>query len=264
VATSIGTRQSLNVLGKATLAAVTASFVGFIALQLSVGLVLPPVLIVMLGELIVLALIATGWLWAPVLGALVGVGTIIGGVGSQPYAQYHLEHPEFFFPFASLALVVLAGIAAIACGIAATVHNYRHDRHTPGWFLLGTPVLSGIFVGALLVSAIATTVPSSAAAQPANGTPTVHLEAASFAPQAVIVPKGNKLHVVADSSIVHILTNGTWEGTTPHPEVEPDAPKIANVQIAGGSVDLGPFTTSGTYHVYCTVHPGMMLTVFVP
>lgn len=263
MATTVWTREPLNLLGKATIVVLIASFVGFIALQLSVGLLIPPVLFVMLGELIVIALIATGWLWAPVLSALVGIGTIVGGVGAQPYAQYHIEHPEVFFPFASLALVVLAGLGAIAFGIAATVHNYEHERHTPRWFVIGTPVLCGIFVGALLVSAIATAVPSSAATS-ASATPTTHLEAASFSPQAVIVPKGDKLHVVAASNVMHILANGTWERQTPHPATESGAPTIADVHIAGGSTDLGPFTTSGTYHIYCTVHPGMMLTVFVP
>ena len=118
-----------------------------------------------------------------------------------------------------------------------------------------------MFVGALIVSAIATTVPSSAAQA---GAPTTHLEATSFSPQAVIVPKGQKLHVVADSNVVHILANGTWAAQTPHPAAESGAPTVANVTISGGSVDLGPFTTSGTYHIYCTVHPGMTLTVFVP
>ncbi len=263
MATTIWTREPLNVLGKATIVTLIASLIGFTALQLSVGLVLPPVLFVMLGELIVIALIATGWFWAPVLGAMIGIGTIVGGVGVQPYAQYHIEHPEVFFPFASLALVVLAGLGAIAFGIAATVHNYEHERHTPGWFMIGTPVLCGIFIGALLVSVIATAVPSSATPS-ANTTPTTHLEAASFSPGAVIVPKGEKLHVVADSDVMHILANGTWAGETPHPTTESGAPTIANVRIAGGSVDLGPFATSGTYHIYCTVHPGMMLTVFVP
>jgi hypothetical protein len=66
----IWTRQSLTALGRATIAAVSVSFIGFIALQISVGLLIPPVLIVMLGELVVIALIAAGWRWAPALGAL--------------------------------------------------------------------------------------------------------------------------------------------------------------------------------------------------
>ncbi len=28
-------------------------------------------------------------------------------------------------------------------------------------------------------------------------------------------------------------------------------------------VTVGPFLTSGTYHSYCTVHPGMSLTILV-
>jgi plastocyanin len=32
---------------------------------------------------------------------------------------------------------------------------------------------------------------------------------------------------------------------------------------SGGSVEIGPFTTAGTYHIYCTVHQGMNLEIIV-
>ena len=46
---------------------------------------------------------------------------------------------------------------------------------------------------------------------------------------------------------------------------ESGAPGMNNVQISGNgsSQVIGPFNTPGTYHFYCTVHPGMNLTVIV-
>ena len=46
---------------------------------------------------------------------------------------------------------------------------------------------------------------------------------------------------------------------------ESGAPVMNNVQISGNgsSQVIGPFNTPGTYHFYCTVHPGMNLTVIV-
>ncbi|QBD77264.1 hypothetical protein EPA93_15190 [Ktedonosporobacter rubrisoli] len=45
---------------------------------------------------------------------------------------------------------------------------------------------------------------------------------------------------------------------------ESEAPAMNNMQISGnGSQITGPFTTAGTDHVYCSVHPGMKLTVIV-
>jgi hypothetical protein len=67
-----------------------------------------------------------------------------------------------------------------------------------------------------------------------------------------------------DSLTPHIIANGTWENGTAKPAGEPGAPEVRDVQINGYSQDaIGPFTTAGTYHFYCTVHPGMNMTVLV-
>jgi hypothetical protein len=49
----------------------------------------------------------------------------------------------------------------------------------------------------------------------------------------------------------------------PQPRAETGAPPVNNVQINDNTVVLGPFNTPGIYHLYCTVHPGMTLTVIV-
>lgn len=44
---------------------------------------------------------------------------------------------------------------------------------------------------------------------------------------------------------------------------EADAPEVNNDDVTGGTIEIGPFTTSGVYHVYCTIHKGMNLTILV-
>ncbi len=58
--------------------------------------------------------------------------------------------------------------------------------------------------------------------------------------------------------------NGTWENGTAQPTREGGAPVVKDVNIGGNSsATIGPFTTAGTFKLYCTVHAGMNLTVIV-
>jgi hypothetical protein len=81
----------------------------------------------------------------------------------------------------------------------------------------------------------------------------------SFLP-SVTIPKGSMLLLVDDVAVPHILSNGSWENGAPKSAKEPGAPTVTNVQVNGNSVEIGPFTTAGTYS---TVHQGMNLTVIV-
>ncbi len=95
----------------------------------------------------------------------------------------------------------------------------------------------------------------------ANGT--VHMDASNFVQKCVNVKKGSKVTLVDDVQVLHIITNGQWVNGTPQLAVEPGAPTIPNVNIAGGSADIGPFNTAGKFNVLCTVHEGMNLVVNV-
>jgi plastocyanin len=61
-----------------------------------------------------------------------------------------------------------------------------------------------------------------------------------------------------------VIANGTWEsnGNAKY-AVEAGAPKIVTRFDGEDSHRIGPFTTAGTFHLYCTVHQGMNLTVVV-
>jgi plastocyanin len=97
----------------------------------------------------------------------------------------------------------------------------------------------------------------------------VHLGATNFKQQAITIKKGERVTLVNDSAVTHIIENGTWEqgsnGSVYQAKSyrEPGAPKV-DVQVAGNtSQTIGPFQTVGVFHLYCVVHPGMNLTVIV-
>ncbi len=92
---------------------------------------------------------------------------------------------------------------------------------------------------------------------------TVHMSASNFTQKCVNISKGSKVTLVDDVQVLHIITNGQWVNDTPQLSVQPGAPTINNVNISGGSADIGPFNTAGKFNVLCTVHVGMNLVVNV-
>jgi plastocyanin len=93
---------------------------------------------------------------------------------------------------------------------------------------------------------------------------TVHMNSSNFVQSCVNISKGSKVTLIDDIQVLHIITNGMWtSGGTPITAKEPAAPTIPNVNISGGSADIGPFNTAGTFHILCTVHVGMNLVVNV-
>ena len=117
-------------------------------------------------------------------------------------------------------------------------------------------------IGAILIAAIGQT-SAPIGTTYTNGAPTVHMSAGNFSQPSVTIPKGSKLLLVDDVAVLHILANGSWENGVPKPAKESSAPAVNNVQVNGQSVEVGPFSTAGTYHIFCTVHQGMNLTVIV-
>jgi plastocyanin len=232
----------------------------------------PPSAVSVLALLVSAGLIQTRLRWAPVVGLLVSGSNLYYLLFVNGYPVEHLTRPRDTqlqpaaaqFPI-FIAVVVLLTILIIAFGstLGATLQNYlQRQPQRPRWL---TPALSGLIglaLGAILIAGIAQ--PPTSTASASSGEPTVHLVASNFSPTSIIVPQGSTLHLVADTAILHILSNGTWANNSPKPLQEPGAPLVNNVQISGGSLEIGPFTTAGTYHIFCTVHLNMVLTVFVP
>lgn len=91
----------------------------------------------------------------------------------------------------------------------------------------------------------------------------VHMSSMTFAQSTVTISKGSSITLVDDVAVPHAIANGTWDNNTSRPLQEANAPSV-NVQLRGNDQQVvGPFSTVGTYHLYCTIHPGMNLTVIV-
>jgi len=93
----------------------------------------------------------------------------------------------------------------------------------------------------------------------------VHMGETTFLQPSVTISKGSSLTLIDDVPVLHIIGNGSWVNNVTKPAREPGAPVVNNVQIssAGQSIVVGPFNTAGTFHLYCSVHLNMNLTVIV-
>jgi hypothetical protein len=150
----IFSRQKLSVLGKLTAAALLGEALAYFLLLLAIGTFILPLLIVALALLVVAGIVATGIRWTPLLGAIAGLGTMIGGVFSQQYFVYHLTHPaEGGGPFITALLICMFAVVSICTGISATVQNYNDTaRHAPRWLPLPFTALGGFVLGVVLVT----------------------------------------------------------------------------------------------------------------
>ncbi len=216
------------------------------------------------GLLLSAGLVAAGIRWGPILGALFTGTVLLTTFTATGYAVYHLTQPKAQF---GIFIGVIVGITSLVATLGITlymavVHYLPGQPRASRWLTPAFTGLMGILVGAILIAGIAQ--PTSAATGGANGEPVVHLGAASFEPALVAVPRGSKLLIVDDATILHILANGTWQQSRATSAQEPGAPRVNNIHVDGGSVAIGPFTAAGTYHILCLVHPGMNLTIIVP
>ena len=93
----------------------------------------------------------------------------------------------------------------------------------------------------------------------------VHMGNTTFTQPSVTISKGSNVNLIDDVAVLHIISNGSWVNGVGTPMQEPGAPTVSNLQFntAGQSMIVGPFNTAGTYHIYCSVHQNMNLTVIV-
>jgi plastocyanin len=212
-------------------------------------------------------LILTGVRWAPALGVLVSGGVLYYSLFVSPYPIYHFSHPKpEFVPFVAVCFAETLVVVILGASLGALVQNYRGgERATPRWMVYALNGLAGILVGAILIGALSQPVTSgtSETATTVNGVPAVHLNPGNFAQPSVTIPVGSKLTLVDDAGYPHILDYGSWSNNTAHAEQQPaGAPSLRDLRVTG-TVEIGPFAAAGTYHIYCTIHPGMNLTVIV-
>jgi len=126
-------------------------------------------------------------------------------------------------------------------------------------------VYKKILVGLVLFGILTTGIAACGIYDEANtpSGPTVHMGGAVFLQTSITISKGQSIDLIDDVAVEHIITNGTWKGTAPVLKAESGAPAV-NVTFNGNdSNTIGPFNTSGTFLLLCTVHQGMNLTVTV-
>jgi plastocyanin len=92
---------------------------------------------------------------------------------------------------------------------------------------------------------------------------TVKTGVSSFEQTCITLSKGGTLKIVQDQTSFHIFDYGQWNNGTAQTATYPGAPELKDLKLQGPSVSIGPFTTAGTFHIYCTVHQNMDLTVIV-
>lgn len=123
-----------------------------------------------------------------------------------------------------------------------------------------------IFVALSLFTILTAASCSGAGGGGSTGTGTsVHMGETTFTQSSVTISKGSSLTLINDVPVTHIISNGSWADNVAKPAIEPNAPTVSNLQFnsAGQSMTVGPFNTVGTYHLYCSVHLNMNLTVIV-
>jgi len=261
--------QRLNTLGRTTALALLGIGVIFLFQFLLVwlvrGAVVLPLLIAALVTLLGVAALLRRWRFAPGLGALVALAPFVTAL-AIPLAGSTLLHPTANLAFFGILLVQFAcALIALVGGVTTVIQNAQGREQPSSCWL--SPFLSGVLglvLGMLLLAGIVSANPPSTAASTTNGMPTVHIAGSNFLTNVVLVPKGESLLLVEDDSVEHIIQNGTWTPSgLPQPQTEPGAPIVHSLEIKGGSMHIGPFTTAGVFHLYCTIHQGMSLTIVV-
>jgi plastocyanin len=265
-------RPARGPLGKLTLVAFFGYafmyYVVFFYALFVVKLFIPPIGIEASLILLAAGVLATRWRYAPYLGAVVALLTLYDPI-FQPHSHYVFTHPgQSNYEFSLLSLAVAFGLVSLAACVVTIIGRYRGqgaEPRLPRFTAVSLSGFAGLVVGMILLSVVVTIVPqTSAASTSSNDQPAVYMTATTFAQEVVLVPKGKSLLVVNDSSVEHILQNGAWDASgSAHPQVESGAPTLSNVDITNGSKTIGPFTTAGVYHIYCTLHPGLNLTIVV-
>ena len=128
-------------------------------------------------------------------------------------------------------------------------------------FAIGSIVLAACVRPGTVTAGSSGSTPTSSAPSCASGT--VHTLATSFQEACVNVAKGMKLTIMPAVTSFHILFNGSYVNGNAQPLREPGAPLVNNLQETSSPITIGPFNMAGTFHIYCSVHPNMDLTINV-
>lgn len=229
------------------------------------GALIPPVVAFQALYLLCGIAVATRWRWALLLPLVVCPLGIVADFASG-FPQYTLTHPSSnYVAFGLFVLEYPCLLLVIGGSVSKLVQTLRREPfHAPRGLSPAVGAVAGLILGAFLIGTIAQAPAAGGSATGQAGRATVHLTANRFAPDIVAIHKGDRLIIVDDGPVPHTLSNGSWSADNrPVPGVEPGAPQVNNVALNNNTVTIGPFTTPGVYHIYCTIHQGMNLTIVV-
>ena len=146
-------RTRLSALRKVLIAALLGNVLVGAVTQLAMRALIPPLAMIMALTLVIAALVATRWRWAPLLAMVWSVLAIVPGL--EPYT-YNLTHPAETQHFVETLVTFALTLIIVVVGVAATLSERRAtaDGSAPRWlrpFLVATATF---VLGASLVAAI--------------------------------------------------------------------------------------------------------------
>jgi plastocyanin len=214
------------------------------------GLLFTGIALVLAGT--VSGLIATGWRWAPLLGAALYALMLLTSV---PVILAALSHPSDTYLFAFNVIFLALTAVGMGAGIGATVQNYRRaaNRPAPRWLAAGLAGLAGVVLGAILVAALAGAGTDTGVSSQALATlPSFTAQNSQFAPATLNAHIGQPVALRLDNR------DGTPHTFTIH-ELNVD------VSMPAGKSALALFTATkaGVYSITCDFHPAMQATLTV-
>lgn len=166
--------------------------------------------------------------------------------------------------FYGVVMAICASVLAVGASLGATVQYFRGtSKQTPRMYFVLIGLVIGMYLAGSHMGDVSMPYSSTTGLTIANGVATLHVEANGFLQTSITIPKGDKLLLVSDSSEKHRFYNGIWQNGSPIIEQEPGAPVVSGDVMITNNVTIGPFNTSGTYHIFCTLHKGMELTITV-
>jgi plastocyanin len=236
-------RTPLAALGKLTALGVVGIGLAFIYLQAArIGMIIPPLAVFSVISFVVAGVVAMGWRWAPLLGALWSVLIV---AGNSAEIIHSMSHPADVQGFAFTIFVLAMAAIGVVAGIAATVQNYRGgERPTPRALAAGLALLAGLMVGAVMAASLAASgvnagvSPETLASLPA-------LKTVNFAFDQ------REIRAKAGETVALRLENGDSEGHS----FDIDQFGVHAAMPSGeASVALFKPALPGTYTFYCAPH----------
>ena len=236
------TRKPLPATGKLAVLGLIGLASAFIYLQaILIGMLIPPLAIFAVISLVVAGIVALGWHWAPLLGALWSAFLVVGNTREIGYS---LSHPAELRGFVFIVFMLAMASIGLVAGIAAVVQNRRGQRAAPRTLAAALTGLAGVCLGAVLVAAVAAggvnagVSPETLSALPA-------LTTANFAFDQP------ELRVKVGETVALRLENADSEG---HSFDIDELNVHALIPTGESSLALFKPTKAGTYTFYCAPH----------